>query len=295
MVSSTPKVQYAYADGSGGTVRAGLPENQYDGRTFRVMRKDYSSGVLTDTRHFYYTSAWQVLEERVDSSSNPNRQFVWGLRYIDDCILRDRDTTGNGMLDERLYALQDGNWNVTAVCDENGDVHERYAYMAYGEPLFFSPGFVEQSGSSFGWQVLFTGQRWDPQLLFVYTRHRCYHAKLGCFLQTDSAAACTCTKSATTHSFPLRLRIRHRDSGWFAYPDGTSRKFFSETSLRRVLEGRQCVRSIVVTGPDSRELMKKIKGAYWFEGDPRVPHRIRVWFRQPRPIPLLKHLPPYRP
>jgi len=115
------------------------------------------------------------------------------------------------------------------------------------------------------------------------------------FWRMDSAAACTCTKSATTYSFPLGLRIRHRDSGWVAYPDGTSRKFFGETSLRGVLEGRQCIRSIVVTGKDSRELMKKIKGAYWFEGDPRVPNSIRVWFRQPCPISLLEHLPPYRP
>ncbi len=142
---------------SSGTVQ----ENQYDGRNFRVVRKDYSSGLLTETRHFYYTSAWQVLEERVDSSASPNRQFVWGLRYIDDCVLRDRDTSGSGTLDERLYALQDGNWNVTSVTDENGDVQERYAYTAYGEPLFLTPSFVEQSGSSFGWEVLFTGQRWD--------------------------------------------------------------------------------------------------------------------------------------
>ncbi|MEZ6131598.1 MAG: hypothetical protein R3C59_23250 [Planctomycetaceae bacterium] len=34
--------------------------------------------------------------------------------HIDDLILRDRDTTGNGTLDERLYALTDANWNVTS-------------------------------------------------------------------------------------------------------------------------------------------------------------------------------------
>ncbi len=106
---------------SSGTVQ----ENQYDGRNFRVVRKDYSGGVLTETRHFYYTSSWQVLEERVDSSTNPNRQFVWGLRYIDDLVLRDRDTSGDGVLDERLYTLRDGNWNVTSVTDASGDVQER--------------------------------------------------------------------------------------------------------------------------------------------------------------------------
>ncbi len=161
-------------------------ENQYDGRNFRVVRKDYSAGVLTETRHFYYTSAWQVLEERVDSSTSPNRQFVWGLRYIDDCVLRDRDTSGSGTLDERLYALQDGNWNVTSVTDEDGDVQERYAYTAYGEPLFLTPGFVEQSGSSFGWEVLFTGQRWEPERYHLF-RQRVYLWNVGCFATRDPA------------------------------------------------------------------------------------------------------------
>ena len=168
---------------SSGTVQ----ENQYDGRNFRVVRKDYSGGMLTETRHFYYTSAWQVLEERVDSSTSPNRQFVWGLRYIDDCILRDRDTSGDGVLDERLYALQDGNWNVTAVCDESGDVQERYAYTAYGEPVFLSAGFVEQSGSSFGWEVLFTGQRWDGGSGLFLLRHRVWNSSIGKWHQRDPA------------------------------------------------------------------------------------------------------------
>ena len=64
-----------------------------------------------------------------------------------------KDYSG-GTLDERLYALQDGNWNVTSVTDGNGDVQERYAFTAYGEPLFLTPGFGEQSRSSFGWEVL---------------------------------------------------------------------------------------------------------------------------------------------
>ena len=124
-------MQYFCADGSAATVRAmGLTypsgrslsfdygasgtvqENEYDGRNFRVVRKDYSSGTLTETRHVYYTSAWQVLEERLD-------------------------------------ALQAGNWNVTALCDENGDVQERYAYTAYGEPPFLLPGVCQAVGEQF--------------------------------------------------------------------------------------------------------------------------------------------------
>ena len=98
-----------------------------------------------------------MLEERVDSSTNPAQQFVWGRRYIDDCVLRDRDTTGNGSLDERLYALQDANWNVTSIVNATGVVQERFAYSAYGEPMFLNSIFVEQVTSSHDWERLFAG------------------------------------------------------------------------------------------------------------------------------------------
>jgi len=107
---------------------------KYDGAKRRTIKETYTGGMLDETRHFFYTepSKWQVVEERVDSSSDPERQFAWGLRYIDDIIERDRDTTANGTLDERLYGMQDANWNVTGLGDTSGAAHERYAYSAYG-------------------------------------------------------------------------------------------------------------------------------------------------------------------
>ena len=58
-----------------------------------VKRPIYSGagGELDETRHFYYSDQWQVIEERVDSSTDPERQFAWGIRYVDDLVLRDRD------------------------------------------------------------------------------------------------------------------------------------------------------------------------------------------------------------
>jgi hypothetical protein len=80
---------------------------EYDARSFRIVKKTYDNGQLDETRHFYYNRRWQCLEERVDSSTDAHRQFVWGRRYIDDLVLRDRDTSDpkNGTLDERLYAF----------------------------------------------------------------------------------------------------------------------------------------------------------------------------------------------
>jgi len=128
-------------------------EYEYDGAKRRTVKKTYVSGVLDETRHFYFTqpSKWQVIEERVDSSTDPDRQFVWGLRYVDDLVLRDRDTNGDGTLDERLYALLDANWNVTALCNASAVIQERFTYQAYGTSTAFvlaqrEPDFL---GSSF--------------------------------------------------------------------------------------------------------------------------------------------------
>ena len=115
-----------------------VAEYRYDAAKRRIVKKTYTAGELGETRHFYYTepSKWQVIEERIDASTDPDRQFVWGQRYIDDLVLRDRDTSDpkNGTLDERLYSLQDANWNVTSIANTTGTIQERYAYDAYGTP-----------------------------------------------------------------------------------------------------------------------------------------------------------------
>ena len=111
---------------------ATVAELEYDGRNFRTVKKSYSGGQLAETRHFYYNAGWQVLEERVGASTTANRQYVWGVRYMDDLLLRDRDVaaggdlgvTGSG-LDERFYAMQDPNWNVLAIANVSGTVQER--------------------------------------------------------------------------------------------------------------------------------------------------------------------------
>ena len=135
-----------------------VSEYQYDGAKRRIVQKSYVSGTLNETRHLYYTepSKWQVVEERVGTSSSANRQFVWGLRYIDDLILRDRDTDGNGTLDERLYCLQDANWNVTGLVSTSGVIQQRSVYTAYGLPVFLSSSFTAGSNTA-AWEVLYAG------------------------------------------------------------------------------------------------------------------------------------------
>jgi RHS repeat-associated protein len=164
-----------------------LAEFAYDGRNFRIVGKSFAGGTLDETRHFYFSDSWQCLEERLDSSSDPERQHVWGIRYIDDLVLRDRDTTGNGTLDERLYFLPDANWNVTAVVDDSGAVQERIEYTPYGQPQFLSPTFGTRSGSSFDVRYTYTSREWEVAV-GLYFRNRWYVPTLGVFCSRDPIA-----------------------------------------------------------------------------------------------------------
>jgi RHS repeat-associated protein len=162
---------------SGNTVA----QYEYDGAKRRCVKKTYASGQLDETRHFFYTepSRWQVIEERVGSSITPDRQFVWGLRYIDDILLRDRDTTGDGAFDERLYGTQDANWNVSSIASAGGVVQERYGYHPYGTPIVLTDAFAFGASSNFDWETMFAGYRWDRAVMLFHVRNRVYIIAMG--------------------------------------------------------------------------------------------------------------------
>ncbi len=165
-----------------------VAEYTYDGAKRRIIKKTYTGGVLDETRHYYHTDPqkWQVIEERIGDSSNPDRQFIWGLRYIDDLILRDRDTSDpkNGTLDERLYALQDPNWNVVGLSDITGAIQERFSYTAYGTPRVLTPSFTTLASSSYAWEVLYAGYCYDSDTAQYQVRNRVLDPRVG-WLQRD--------------------------------------------------------------------------------------------------------------
>lgn len=156
------------------TTLAGIASYAYDGLNRRITKTIGGS-----VRDFYYSSEWQDLEERVGGSTSPDRQFIWGLRYIDDLVLRDRPS-------ERLYAVQDANWNVTAVTDTSGNVQERYSYTAYGVPTVLNPDFtVRSSGTSYGWETLYAGYRSDNESGLYQVRNRYLNSTLGVWATRD--------------------------------------------------------------------------------------------------------------
>jgi len=162
----------------------------YDGRNFRV-----SKTISGTVRHFYYSSGWQCLEERLNSSSYANRQYLWGLRYIDDLVLRDRDGDGNSGtgnygksgsgLEERLYCLQDANWNVVAISNPSGAMQERYSYDAYGRSTVLTGVFGSRGTSSYDWETRYTGRQLDEDTGFQDSRNRWYGSHLGRWLSRD--------------------------------------------------------------------------------------------------------------
>jgi RHS repeat-associated protein len=140
-----------------------LKAYSYDGLGRRVAENDWSA--VTD---LYYSAAGQVLEERERHwTEDPDiaavvARYVWSPVYVNALILRDRDTDGNGSLEERLWAVQDANWNVVALVDSSGDVVERYAYTPYGQAFIMNGAYVEMTGGGVDWRYLFQGGRLDP-------------------------------------------------------------------------------------------------------------------------------------
>src|SRR5262249_39373461 len=108
-------------------------------------------------RVLYYSSNWQVLEERVNGTAD--RQYVWSPVYIDALIERDRSVSGS--LDERLYVQQDGNWNVTETVSTSGSVVEREIYDPYGTVTFLTASWSTLSGSAYAWIYLHQGGRFE--------------------------------------------------------------------------------------------------------------------------------------
>jgi len=174
---------------------ATVAEYEYDARGFRIRRREYDASTGDYLRCYddYFTDSWQLLETRVTTSvtavaTQVYEQYVWHASadaYIDQLLLRRRDTTDNGSLDETLIALQDAHYNVAALINTNGAVQERYAYSPYGERIILDASYVTRTTSSFDWRVGHQGLRHDVNTALVYNRARMLSPIVGRFVQRD--------------------------------------------------------------------------------------------------------------
>ena len=131
---------------------------EYDGLNRRVKRHVDSQAPGSPNGvdaylHYFYNSAWQVLETRDTTTESdqpenlqPDWQYVWSRRYIDAPVLRDKNTDADGLCDdERLYYLGDANFNVTTLVDTAGDAVERYLYDPYGKATIYDGSWSEHA------------------------------------------------------------------------------------------------------------------------------------------------------
>ena len=116
--------------------------------------------------------------------SNTVTRNVWSPVYIDGLVLRDRDTDGNGTLDERLYLLQDANWNTTALVNTTGTIQERYTYTPFGQVTFRDGSGSTLSSSAKDWVFLHQGGEKIAAGNFEF-RNRVYSPSLGRWLSND--------------------------------------------------------------------------------------------------------------
>jgi RHS repeat-associated protein len=149
----------------------------YDALGRRIVETE--SGTTTD---LYYSSQWQVLEERVGGAATA--QNVWSPVYVDVLVERDRSVNG-GTLNERLWVQQDADYNVTALVNGSGQVVERYLYDPYGQVTVLNASWNPLSGSAYAWRFLFQGYRYDWTTSLYYARNRDYSPTLGRWTRVD--------------------------------------------------------------------------------------------------------------
>lgn len=142
-----------------GTVPVGTKgEYEDNGLHWRIVR-EIPSGSAVEERRMYYSASWHLLEERIDSDNTDNSevwneeaaaQIVWGLRYIDDAVLRrtdnDQDYNYTDAGERTDYYITDPQFSVCAVIDDTGGLQERVSYSAYGEAQHHFPGDIDGDG-----------------------------------------------------------------------------------------------------------------------------------------------------
>jgi RHS repeat-associated protein len=176
-----------------------LARYQYDALNRRITEQ-VATPTIPDAgdapiRDLYYSDQWQVLEERVRPSlgvvaSTADTRYIWSPVYVDALIARDRNAdsnaaTGTGGLEERVYALQDANWNTHAiVAASTGQVINRFIYTPFGTHQVLDAGYLA-AAPAIPWDRLFQGHEYTDATKLTHMRNRDYSGALGRFVQRD--------------------------------------------------------------------------------------------------------------
>ncbi|MCC6230521.1 MAG: RHS repeat-associated core domain-containing protein [Phycisphaerales bacterium] len=143
----------------GSTTWTTTGQYQYNGLHWRVVGdSDRATPTGLDRRtYMYYSAGWQLLQEDVDDFTNgqspdgvnSRSQEVWGLRYIDDAMVRlhDKNLDGDSRdAGELFWQLSDAQFSSVAVIDQNAVLQERVSYTSYGVGTHRWPHEVNNTG-----------------------------------------------------------------------------------------------------------------------------------------------------
>jgi RHS repeat-associated protein len=141
--------------------------------------------------NWYYSAQGQVIEETYSTTYD---QFVWGLGYVNELILRDRNAdgastgglgkTGSG-LEERIYSQYDANYNVTSLITQAASVKERFIYDSYGASVVLTPGWAVGTDGTNYWWYRYQGMRLDNTDALYMSQSRLYSPTLGRWVTVD--------------------------------------------------------------------------------------------------------------
>jgi len=87
--------------------------------------------------------------------------------------------------DPVLRSDRNQQYSVTALTNASGTIVERYAYTAYGQPVFFDGSGTVISASAESNRHTYTGREWDEELRLYHYRARMYDAVSGRFCSRD--------------------------------------------------------------------------------------------------------------
>ncbi len=165
-----------------------------DARGYRISEAYPQGGTgipAGATKNLYYSTNGQVIEERFNgtASSDTQYQYVWSATYVNAMVLRDTFAAGTIQPNSRIYALNDTNYNVTALVTYNAvtqtwGVSERFVYSPYGSVETFDANY-NPATDAFNWQYMYQGGRFDTATGLYHFGTRNYSPSLGAWISQD--------------------------------------------------------------------------------------------------------------
>ena len=118
-------------------------------------------------------------------------QMVWSAAYVNAAVLQDSYYNGVLQANQRLYFLQDTNWNTSTVVGYDSttgtwQVTQRYAYSPYGTITVLNADWsTPPAGTSPIVNNLYQGMSLDPVTGLYNERARWYSPSLGTWISQD--------------------------------------------------------------------------------------------------------------